>query len=873
MGIVANNNGFFPPKGATATSLKAYVDSQCDPKSTYRLDLLREWGLSKNYFESNQWVRLDARQDPRRAFRWTQQDPSDDIPKPNHNKILELVDNEVGKLARRQSKPYVRPRQGKSEAKKGGTQKANDVLNWHLEKIRWGRKRYDGIFKKVMYGVGLWKSYWSLDYKKTVKVGYPGAVKCSDPSCNFVLQSPQLPPTVMSQLDPMKMDRVEIKKDVSPQNDVSTQVTAKACIQCEESKPLQPAKLLPEEAKGADTYGRPLGMDVPIGNADIEVVDPDHFFPENEGISVAPEDLRAWIQSTPRTLDWVADHFDVKVDAEGRVWKGTDEIKPEDPSSIAEYQLTLGDNSFFSPGMKAGLAERNVYKRHVRVREAVQYPTRQYPLGRWCVIANNVVLVDDDLMAPCSQKKGEYYPKVKIGAARFWPRDGEFFSMGAVVPLISPQNRLNMAFSQIIDSRERAGTDAIMITKGMRLLSPNWLSNFSGKTVVWDMDPENPTATPQTLQARMIDGRIYEETDRTEQHMRNVIGQPDVDVGNAPKNVDTATGIRLLQEKSSERRQQREQELKYAFQEIFSHQLLLLQEKVREPREYEAPGNGKSWETKEFIGLDLSGMTDVIVDEEASYDVQAYERESILSGINLGIIKPETPVALREVAKAIGIPQVILDDNNVQIDDAERKWFDFKNLDIVPAVDETLDSHFIHWQVYGKFLKGEDGQECVEKAQWNKILPLLFGWEEKLALAEQADMMARQLPALQEQAAQAGAPVPEIPPEQLEQMLLPPDLPSRVLTVWLRCLAVGNMVPQEDSYQLTFLKFRSVAETHRMLAQGRKASAMAGAPVVAAPGGGMTATGTEPVPGAGPSTLGAGGQMAPTDAAAGAGPM
>jgi hypothetical protein len=891
-GLSTTREGFFPPKGASAASLRSYVDESSRANSTYRIDLLREWGLSKNYIESNQWVTIDARGNPRTAWRWTQQDPAEDIPKPIHNKILELVDNEVGKLSRRQSKPYVRPRASGSEGKKGGARKGNEVLNWHLEKIRWGRLRYEGIYKNVVYGVGLWKSYWELDYKKTVKVGVPDAVKCSEPTCNFVLVEPKLPLGFEAMVPPEKRDRLAGSPLPSENGLPKTQYTAKACLQCDEPKPLELAKLLPDEAKGSDTYGRPLGKDVPVGDAAIEVIDPDHFFPENEGIGVTPANLRSWVQSTPRTLDWVADHFDVSVDQDGRVWKGTDEIKAEEAVAVAEYQLTTGDVNFFSPGLKAAMNERNVYKRHVRVREAYQMPTRQYPLGRMAVVAGNVVLVDDDLMAPCSHRKGEYYPKVKLCAGRFWTKDGEFFSQGLPVPLISPQNRLNMSFSQITDNRERNSTDSLLLPKGMRLLSPSWLKNFSGRAVVYDVDPELPNITqPGVLRGRLMDQGVYQETDRVEQHMRDVAGQPDVDVGNAPKNVDTATGIRLLQEKSSERRQQRELELKYAFQELFSHQLLLLSEKVREPREYEAEGQGKSWEVKEFEGLDLAGLTDVSVDEEAAYDMQAYERESVLSAINLGLFKPESPVAQRATLDAIGVPKTLMDESNVQIDDAERKWFNFKNTQTIPPIDETLDSHFIHWQVYGKMLKGEDGQECIEKSKWNEILPLLFGWEDKLAMAEAADQMARQLPQLQQQAAQMGAPVPQIPQEQLDEMLLPPALPDRILLIWSRCLAAGgkSLVEETDpitgkpvpgsNYQLTFMRFRAVAETHRILAQGRKAAAGAGAPIVAAPGGGMTASGTEPTPtGPGmappPSTLGAGSQMgAPNAGPAGPGPM
>jgi hypothetical protein len=874
---VSRQNLVFPPKGSDSTKLRAYVDAACDQKSSYRTDLYREWGLSKNMFESNQWVRIDARRDARNAFRWTSQDPADDIPKPVHNKILELVDNEVGKTSRRQSRPYVRPRTGGSEAKRGGTRLGNEVLNWHLEKIHWGRVRHEGIWKNTVYGVGIWLSVWDLDWRKTVRVGLPDAVKCSDPSCNFKLASTKLPPEALKGLPPEHRNRVQLS--ASMENGQST-ITgeAKACLQCPESKPLTSAKLLPNEIEGSDTYGRPLAKDVPLGDGNIELISPEYFFPENEGIGIDPRNMTSFVINKPESLDYIASHYDVTVDEEGRVFKGTEEIKAEDPATIAEYLMTLGDTNFYSAGVKEALSARNVYRRHVRLRRAFQMPTRQYPLGRMVHIANNVVLVDDDMMSPCKHKKGEFYPRVKAGVARFWPRDGEFFSQGMIVPLISPQNRLNMAFSQITDNRERNGTDGLIITKGMRLLSPNWLKNFSGRVAVWDMDPEAPNMVPQPLPSRMIDSRIYEETDRIETHMRSLTGQQDVDVGKAAPGIKAARAIQLLQEKSSERRDQRNQELDECFQDLFSHQLVLLSEKVIEPRTYETQGPGKSWEIKEFTGLDLAGLTDVRVDVEASFSDQLYEAQAVEEALDKGLIPIDTPVAKREVAKVLRIPQTLMDESNVQIDDAERKWFRFKQEHKVPNLDESLDNHVIFWQVYGKALKSEDGQECIERAKWEDLLPLLAGWEEKLAMAEQADQMARTLPGLMAQAEQSGMPAQQqIPPEQLEEMLLPADLPSKILIVWLKSLASQGVKVQEHeepkdgmappvnengeetgppSYQLNFLRFRATAEAHRLYAQGRPTGAPTPmGPQAAAPMGPATSpTMAGPMP-AGPGAM------------------
>lgn len=870
---VAGGKIEFPPKGSTAGVLKKFLDEFVYYRSTYRAELMREWNLAKAYYETIQWVRLDARSDPRRAIRFTQQDPADEIPKPVQNECLPIVDNEIAKLGRRQSKPYVRARITDA-AKAGAADRANQVLAHHLERVRWNRKRRRGIYKEVLFGTGIWKSYWKTDYRETIPLGVTGAVKCAG-SCVFTLASPEVPETALGRLPPTDPSLLQPKTtiDYDASNfERSTSFEVKGCPLC--GGPLEPARLLPSEAQGLDAVGRPLSQDVPMGDAEIEPVSPFDFFPENEGIDVSPEDLQQFGQATPRSLAWVAANFDVEVRSDG-YYKDDEKITPDDPIRIAEQHPILGEYAYWSQGPKGSL-DRNLYRNHVMVREAYELPTRRYPLGRALVIAGRIVLMDDDLMLPSRHQPGQYFPRVKYCIARFWPRDGEFFAQGIMVPLFSPQNRINMTYSQIVDSRERHGTDAIMLSKGMKLLSPGWTKSFSGRAIVVELDPEMPQQWPQQVQARVMDPRVFQEVDRTREYMQQASGAQDVDLGRAPRNVSAATAIQLLQERAAERRDSREQELRDCFQEVFSHQLTLLSEKVLEKRPYLVP-RGKNWEQQEFEGSDLAGLTDVQVEEEASYDLRAFEREGVIQAINLKLYEVDTPFARREAIKAMGLPLSILDETNVQVSDAERKWFDFKQNGVVPPVDPSEDSHLLHWQVYGKFLKSDDGITIKQSTGWFQILPMLTGWEDRLTMAQLADAMARQSISMQQQGIPTQLPVPA------EQMLLPQALEQQIYKVWQDMIQSGVQKkiqegrPPSFPFPLppptqSFLAFKAVTEAHRLYAEGKKAQAMVpGQAPLAAPGGGMTPAGTEPVPGQPVSTLGQGAQQPQAPQPAGGG--
>lgn len=843
-----------PAKGSDASTHRAFFEHYFDYQSTYRAQLAREWSLAKSFVESMQWVRLaDSRVDPRRAFRWTQQNPSEDIPKPVQNEILGLFDNEVAKLGRRQSKPYVRPLSTSTESR-GGASAANDILNDHLDRvIKWPRLRRKGIFQEVLYGLGVWKSYWDLDYRKTVKVGAAGAVKCSSPDCSFVLRSTQVKDSEASQI-PMGAPVTKQYGIEQSEGGSSTGVVnhrAEACFNC--GSPLEPAQLLPEEALSQqDSLGRPLFDEHPMGDAAVECVSPFDFFPGNEGIDQDPETCEEFGQETPRDLDWVANHYDVEVREDGYYYRG-ERILPEDPVHIAQRHPILGESGYWSGGPRSAL-DRNLYRNHILVREYYRLPSRRFPEGIARVMAGRHLLMDDDLMIPSRINPGALVPRAKFCISRFWPRDGELFAMGLCVPLFSPQMRINMTYSQVVANRETSGTDALLLTKGMRLLSPGWNKNYAGRTAVVELDPEHPQMLPQPIQARVMDVRVFQEVDRTIEHMRDVVGAKEVDRGGVPANVGAATAIQLLQEKAAERRDSREQELKDCFRDLYSHVLLLLSEKVVEPRNYRAPGKGKTWEVRQFIGSQLKGFTDAIVDEESAYDVRSFEREGLVQAVQLGLLKPDTPFALRETMKAMGLPMTITDETNVQVDDAERKWFLFRDEGRIPVIDPFEDSHFIHWQVYGKFLKGEDGIEMKERAGWEDILPHIANWEMML---DAAVMMDQQVRASQAMAQSTGMQI-ALPQQDPYLMMLPPALEDQVFVTWMRMLEAKGQQFQE--HQVPFVRFKAVTEAHRRYGEGKKAGAMMGAPSLAAPGGGMTPAGTEPAPGGQPppqgSTLG-----------------
>jgi hypothetical protein len=834
-----------PKKGSSPEAFDKFLNAVIDPLSTKRIEFEDECLLAKAFTEGKQWLHklkiAGSLRDYRRAPR-IRESSRNEIPTPTDNVILEAVENEVARLAKRNSEVIVEPSDASPTAK-AGAKMATDVLMDHLNEIRWERIRYRSIWRTVQYGTLILKSFLQQDNLDSVKVGVQGAVKCAGlppspeeaainealgmpaptgvPPCGFKLASPELGHEHAAKLPPDQQLRLGSDDSLSvpgmpdEENEKRKKYTAESCLHC--GQPLQPFTPADQELEEKDAVGRALSKDVPLGKAMIESVSPYDFYPENEGIGVEPETQREVAQSTPRSLDWVKQYFR----------KNVDQVKAEDPLEIAETHPIWGESSPQSKGA-TGAAER-IYRNHVRVREYYKWPSVEYPRGRAIVMAGNVVLMDDDLMVDSPAVPGDEnpkpFPRVRYSIARCFPKDGELLGQGFPVQAVSDQNRINMSLSQVVDNRERHGSAGILSTRGMKL-SAQWLKSHAGRNLVWEPDPLAPNAEPKHFPTHLMDSAVWQEIEYATGRVFKRLGTNEVETGNAPSGLKAYSAIRYLGEKASERRQQREKEIIAAFEETFQHQLMLMQRYYREPRNYHVK-LGDEREKREFLGIQLQGETRAKIKESPQYDVEAAEREALAENVQIFPELMGTPHSRRETAKKLGVPMTPFDGTNVQLDDANAKWLEFVREGVIPVVDETLDDHAVFHSEYGRLLKTSDGKERSKKVGWDQVLKKLSGWQQIL---NPPPIMGPLVP----------SPDPKQPP-QPQMIPVPGPLPNaplqdRILFVWGQMLGqtqdpMAPPPPPLDPELQKYMAFRAAYEAHKMLAE----AAMGPMP---APGGG-----------------------------------
>jgi hypothetical protein len=848
-----------PKKGSDAEAYKAFFDQFGNIDSPARQELLAQCAENKALVESHQWLAAQPKTGLGRVPRFFDQ-AANDIPMPDKNRILELVDNETAKLGRRKSKGKVRSKVQR-EGEQGAARAGSEILEHHLKEMRWDRVRRRAIYRNVVYGTLLIRSHWDTDYLETVRVGVDKGHKCADCGTMYADKGDVSVKQMMG-LGP-KARMLTRSDDYDFTNPaLKTKYSLETCLECG-SGPLLPYVPTPEEHDGVDPLGRPLGLDVPKGNAVLESLEPWEVHVENEGIGIDPETCSEWMVEQIKSLDWVKGHFK----------------HPEIEDLLAEDQAMLIDRHPVLGETEGGgsSASRNLFRNHVRVRWYYKKPVDAKDLGRYVIMAGRLLIHDGDLCVWTKDEKGRKnkLQRCKLLVGRFWIKDGELFGMPLIQPLKSPQRRINMIGSQVIDRRERH-VEVMASTQGMKVRPGANVAGLTGSNLVFDPDPEFPDG-PKFVETKLIDQGVYKEEESLEQFMREVVGAYDGDLGKTPPSGTPAIQYKLMADQASGRREERENELKNTFEEAYSHQMQLLQHFAREDRRYDVMGPGEQWEEKSYKGADLVGQTDIEIEEEASYDEDAYTKEMVIQADGMGLIPKDDPITLHEVLKVMGLPSSIAERRNVQIEDASRKWAGFKDRNKVPVPDPSQDDHGLKFAFYGKVLMGEDGVAIKERARWDEILPLIAGWDDQpgqpnldgtpgkppgaLARAEALDLQVRQIqatlsapppkpidPATAQdpfQAAQieganqaAMAPYQQAQemlltlPADPAQLLLPKALEQRIFVVWQQMLQEAEY--QVAPEQLPLLQFEAVVEAHRLYDERKtKELAMGMAPSMA----------------------------------------
>lgn len=803
-----------------------------------------------------------------------------ELPRPVTNMIAPAIDVEFATLSKRQWIPKI-PVYHRDPRLEAAAKVAQDVLSDRLRKLFWEDIRDSFTLDCISMGTATLHSYWDTSYFDTTWNAVEAPTFC--PACQKLYSSALIPPSFLpfieSDTDPSRFRELP---EEAPAYEM------KNCLYC--GSPLTGIELSEPDSHGEDFFGRPLGEELPRGQTALELVTPFEYYPENAGIDLTPTTIHQHGICKVRSLDWVEERHPELIG----------KIEPEDPSELLQQHPILGEWDIL--GRYNADLDSGTYDHHVRVYDLFADPSFRFPKGRAIrVIGERQQLIarDDVLIRDIQIGDKTASVQTDLVVSAIWkPRRGEFWGKALPDDLLSPQNRINGIDAQTIEARERMGSPNLMIPEDADLKGPEYRANYgSGKFFSWTPSPVNPSAKPEVFGAITMPSGVNLERDRMEQAMTKIIGPADIEIGEAPRNITTTSGLQILGEQAERRRATRERGITTAFRRVWEHQLQLLWTLRVDEDSYEAENPDGTWEIRQYTGQMLEGQTKVEIEKQAYVEQSILTREAAMEAKQQGLYDLSTPLARKKFLDLVGLPPDINEDSNLQIDHARRVWVDFVDKRRIPVIDTAIDDPMIRKHVLGTMLMQGEGQRISEEALWPDLIPILAGWEEDLqrllaldqqvraqyggepAPAQAAEQYARLMISYQdskvaydravETATQTGAPLdPNLQPPQppLPPQFMPKQPEQRVYLVWqeifqrkgqgaepsvgrpARSALEGLIIQKAPERKVTpeelrktvdsYLRFRAVYEAYRLLSPD------------------MVAPGTTPNP-AGPAAPGA----------------
>jgi hypothetical protein len=870
------SNVFSSPRGRTATKPKIPAPGEGTPEelarvvqwgikhdSYFRISNFRTWQMCELFKDGIQWLEPDDDLGRRLRISGTspylrprQVDEGSWYPMPVQNEIVAPLQNEQARLLGVGSRPFVRPKSSDASIEKAA-KLATDVLRDTLDEINWAETEIDWIEDIPTYGIGIIKTEWELDYSDYLEIPVENAVKCGQ--CGAALANPMVDAASIESLGPegTNMEAFQVvESDTEDEGSEGEQsFKATSCPQC--MGPLSPFTPLPGEdgSFGEDLFGRSLSEPTPRGRVSARVVSPYNFFPQSLGVGVNSNTIHEWYEEHVESLDWIKSHY-----ANGN------EVEAESPITLTKWHPVVGGGSQW---LGSATSDIEIFDNHARVQEFHKSPwvevdedgNKTVNRGRSIVVANNKVLLDGEYMLQSARNPNVFIRRVTYTPCAWESKKNQIWGTGCVQLMIPHQQAINSLLSQVQDARHRHGSPKVLCKDGMDFhYAGQEDAVYSGDVYYYQdaMDGSKPEFFGNT----QMQGPHFQELDGYIQAINRITGTMDVEIGQAPKNISSASGVMYIGEKASERRKKRIIRIREAKRKIYTHILQLIHEMYREERFYHVRGRNSKWEIKAFTGNDLMGQDDVRLEDEPYFDMKMFKRESVKDAIQMGTVTADSAISKRKINEELGVPNDINEETNNQVMDAEEEWLAFINEGIEPYVDKRKNDQMIHFKQHLISLDTQEGRDLSAQSQWGMVESQLWGWEDQLDALEQAEQMIKANPPSPEAPEPIKSPEGDVDVAVYKQMIaewqqrqqmaqrvaqFPKSTELRIMQIWEPVIQqiTGN---DQEAFQAVGMmaRFRAHIEAHYRLAMAQSVAAGQGTPIPAPPGGVETQTGSIP---------------------------
>jgi hypothetical protein len=797
-----------PEDKTQVSKCSLFLDHVLNQDSLFHRYKERSWNRSRLYRQGQQWnepARDNSGDLTYTNWRPMRVDRRNMIPMPVVNVFGPAIENESARLVKVGSRPYIRAESTDPEVE-AAAELAKDVVVDIHDRLGFNDQQRDGSQHMPEFGQWIERWGWEVDWLKLTPVPVSTAVGCD---CGFSLREPSVPPEHGQQFHANRpgsvLENVEPPDDDDPLGQPVSTFTAKACPQCPPDlatgslRPLQPKPLSMDEAQTPDSLGRPMTDQYPLGDVYCEMVSCFDYFPESGGVDVTDStQLNEEGFIIIRSLDWIRRRFP----------KNGKLVKAETATEMYERHPWLG-----AIALAGGASSQGVLDNHCRVREWHLKRSMDFPRGRSIMEANGVLLMDEDFQIESSNNPGTYIERCWTELIQHEKIHRQLWGLSlGEAGLFSTQDNINVQKSQAIDIRQKWTNPKMMVRDGVDMTAPGGAGSRYPADV-WTFASANPDDKPTLFGSVPVNPSFWQEFDRDLAHAQQLTGAQAADVGNIQPGQDlNYSALLFAAQKSAERRQPRIDRMRDAKRRGYRYVLRLVEEFYREERLIRVRGKNDEWSVRKFMGKQLMGQNDVDFEDEPIVDAGVAKRAAINQAFTMGSINVQSVSVRRRVNRHLEVPMDVDEDDNAQIECAQREFIDYLEDGDEPAVDRQADAHNLHWEQHVFDLMGEKAAGLKREAKaaglpWSKVLLATSKWEEKLGQLEAfeqelAQGPPRPDPAVQQdpRAAAMAAQSAQVQQQQFAQMgqivqSYPQSREERIVKIWTDLVTQAVMPP------------------------------------------------------------------------------
>lgn len=851
-----------PVGKATKDEIRAHLEEATYKESPQRIQLFRDWELNRFYVRGSQWLEpvlgsglVGSNGVYQSPFLQPIVDGDDLQPRPVHNEILPIFQNELARLVAAGNQIRVPPSETGPAVKKAA-KLAEAVLKARDEEINFQRLKAEFVRNQIMFGLGVFLSEQTTDYSRTTRRA-KSAMAC--PECRWIASLPdaeisdaKIPLIVgVSAIRAASMgarplnfanDRGPgIVSAFGPDEQPKAEMTC--CPECG-------GELIQRDAESGDEddyLGNSLHDEIPEVDIGVSVINPRDFFPIANGRLDPDKIIRSWATEQIVSCDYVAQFYE-----DGY------KVKPDSQETLKVRQWHpqgYEDGTYIVDSQTRELDGHTVLRRAVRLPYFEMDPDSGKRIyvdkGRWTVMAGNVVLIDSDLMIE-DERSGKLIPRAAIHWAGWEPEDQSCFSPGLITHLRSPQDNTNTAFAQAIEARHDFSSPKLMLHPGQNIeYVGQTYGNYANS--IWRY--QGGTQPPIIQEGTQLSEQWRYEVQEYYATMQRIASSRDVEQGGAPKGVTAASALQLLAEKASIGRGPRIEATKNAVKSLGTHRLQLMGALFHEPRQFKAGGRGDRQAMKSFTGTDLMGQCDVEVIVEAFVESPVLRREAAKEALQQQTLVLRTAGDRRRFLDIMGVPADIAPDESIQVENATNEWVGFvirEDKDGVstvrfgeaPIVKADVDDNIVHAEQHMIDIMSWEGEEL--RTNWSAMEVKIAGWRDEWdrLVAGEADLKANppgELPPKQPRDPNFGVvnadmletavKIWQAKRDLAERLAVMPSLPElRIYEMWLKRCEGGDKPLKLEEADMALLRILAHREGH--LHEARQAAMRAQAAAV-----------------------------------------